>query len=327
VTHKVAIVRAGDDPARTFASLKSDIGSLYMLVMDRFHVWNEALTDSVLEVLTSPSIKPSKCTHIFITAHSYSFADTNTSGFLFDDLVDVSHTLNGRIGLEDASSAPETWLHAGQSRFRMAEAPGNASLQMFTAEQREQQLALNAPFVTDEYTFLTALTKFAADHGEKSPILVLFALKQTENAINKVLSDNSGAWGLGRVTLVSYETLARCPSHTAGDRACVVLCDLDYTGAGRPTFLHINAALERCKGVVMVLKTSELPAVTVPARAAAAKRALTAVRAVFMGSDAKSDRLVTRNQRLSILRAAIDRYLKTPQFAALLQAAKDSAGA
>lgn len=349
---RAIVIRADDDPGVIFGLLRNNLATLCMIIMDRFHVWSEALIDTVLDVMTAGR-SHSQCTHLFITAYSHSFSDMNTSGLMFDDLVETARRLRTLVDLPSAEDNGNFWL-ASDSRFLKNLAPGDASLHIYSTSQREEQLAHNQAIVKDEYTFMTAISKFAAItppasvavpsinlankgtgvHQEmvattipRPSILILFALKRTEMEIKKFLAEDSGAWGLNTVTMVSYETLSRYPSQTAGDRHCVMLFDLDYSGAGHATFLHINAALERCKGELLVFRVNDLRSTHVAAKAATtaggARLAFGMIKKVFMLNDSKTDRLATRNQRLSLLKKEIERYFKSDKLMSLFKTTND----
>jgi hypothetical protein len=358
---RAIVIRADDDPSAIFGILRHNMSTLCMIIMDRFHVWSETLIDTVLDVLTSgPS--HSQCTHLFITAHSHSFSDMNTSGLMFEDLVDTARRFKTLVGLSTTEDDSGNFWQTSDSRFLKSIAPGDVSSQLYTTAQRDDQLALNQAIVKEEYTFMSAISKFAAVtppasvaipsinlvgtnnkgnaiHQEmvaasipRPSILILFALKRTEADIKKFLAEDSGAWGLNAVTMVNYETLSRYPSQTAGDRACVMLFDLEYSGAGHATFLHVNAAFERCKGEVLVFRASDLrnthapdkvTAATARTTANAARSAFSAIKKMFMVSDSKTDRLATRNQRLSLLKKELERYFGNAKLMSLFKTTHD----
>jgi hypothetical protein len=152
-------------------------------------------------------------------------------------------------------------------------------------------------------------------------VLVLFARYTTQRALDKEVLVALHRFDLNSgVQYVSYEQLARMPAHVAGQRLAIVLCDLEYTGAGQPVCHHLNAAFERLSPERSALLVWQPPSgsgsttgVLVDETAARAQ-----LRNIFFANNAKSDRYEAQPHKCTLIHQQVAKHLDDERLRTLL---------
>jgi hypothetical protein len=362
-TKRVAfVIRAQANVSQILADMRTHMAHLYLVIFDRFHLWPEHLIDAVLGEMTRRD-RVTMVTHLVVTLHDHTLLDLGAAGMLQGDLMEFAMTIQRRLGCSSNGKSgggggplmPPAFL-----RHQRSASSGLISQEAYPFEQREAQFKENVlgtlrigtrvgqahppPLLQQHKTFQALInTMFmAASTTHGSPLLVLYALVRTEVEIQRRLDDMDSNWRTAGgashgsaasttplATFASYEALSRSPSRVSGTFTCVLLCDLEYTGAGRATFHHINAALERCVGSLQVYKAVAAPASSTgtgvakttslaPAPHVPRDEAERLISDLFFASDTKSDRLETQGQRLPLLKERLDEMLYNPKMAGRL---------
>lgn len=319
------VIRASDDPATVKIELSRNLSDIYLLAFDSFHIWPEQLLDTVLDTMTMKD-RVSDTTHVVITVHGQSLPDMTSSGLLLNDLIGFAQRIQTRLKLESANNAKDNLVSLtslqSNSRFNKYLKRGELTEMTYLLMLRQAQFQVNASQDTLQPSagFQTLLLKYASDVPHNiitAPVLVLYALRQTEAAMWRIIKNILQSVTRKQVLVISYESLARRPSMTLGGRKMVVLCDLHYSGAGRPTVQHLNAAFERTQTALYVMpRIMELPPNSGNLAPMLSHRdASDLMEKVFYSNDEKSDRLATQTQRLSLLKNKLDAYCNRDKIA------------
>lgn len=359
------IVRFDDDAVAVRKTLKEALPTLYVLIFDRMHLWQDTLIDAVLDVLGAN--KTPKCAHLLVTAHAHTLVHETGSGLLLEDLTAVADLsaraldigdANGAKDVSDGGTAPplpesftQTWLSTsfGKDDFRWWRRGMRTALH-YDPTLRQSQFASNATVLqrnlgttvrtlTDALCMLENARKMAASNmsttlqrrGATSmtpPLLILFARQRAQTILQReLMAVTSVSNAQEFFQCVSYEQLARLPANVAGRRTLIVLCDLDYKGAGRPVCQQINAAFERLlpqRSAILAWKdrsgdASKNNSTNLNQSFLSDAETKGLLHDAFFANDQKSDRYEAQPRKFSLLKQQVANYFDDPRVRKMLR--------
>jgi hypothetical protein len=335
-THKkrALIIRPDDDLIALKTQFKQAAKDLYLLIFDRFHLWSERLIDMVFSELGRED-RRMQYAHLVITLHDHTLVDFASTGTMQSDLVEFAVRLQRRLKIEDCGGSAFSSASSGGGggsgtgrRWRFAQS-GDFSMRHFPLEERELQLQQNtSPEILQPCPSLQKLLLpfLLASSGSGGPslqrrtttplMLVVHAMFKTRRDVEARFTKVHAEWNkTQQIVFVTYSELARRPSAFVGNYECILLCDLGYQGAGKPTHVHLNAIFERAKKRIQVYQPtrSASEGSEVLPSYEACKTLLTTV---FLSSDSKSDRQEEDVQRLPLLKQHLDRLYYNQKFTA-----------
>lgn len=324
------------DPIAIRRTLKEALPTVYVLICDRLHLWSDTLLDALLDVITTE--KMPQCAHLIITAHAHTLVHETGAGLLLSDLTATADLIAKalRLDTDEVSDAPLPTSFVGSSSVSTTNDTyrfwkrGLRTATEYDHEQRQQQFDLNTLTLHHNATKLPLSIKELVNElssrdisnivgsAHIAPVLVLFARNTTQRRIaqdfNTIINIGGTRSVSNTVQFVSYEMLARLPANVYGRRWAIVLCDLDYTGAGRPVCQQINAAFERLSPISSLLLVWDGQAAALLDETNARNQLHT----IFFTNNQKSDRYEAQVHKFSMLQSYVAKHLDDGRLRALL---------
>jgi hypothetical protein len=270
-----------------------------MIIFEDFHKWSLDLIDVFLTQCQMFKLTE-RCSHLVFLGLAHSLGALDGGGSMMWELSNMADRLNVIIHAPVEAST-KVLMPPTRNEWQRNWMHGTYSENEFPPESREEQLESNEKlFVFSKSgrmnNVLSEISRNVTDLKFRY-VVIMYARFTTMRNIQNHINEHGDIQLRTNGKLLKYIAYRDLESRQDLLRQvdAVVLSDLEYEGAARATFLHINTVIEYAQQSIYVITDTQ--------RHTSPKETLTRV---YMQSDAKSDRLLQIPTRCPLMTELFD---------------------